>query len=524
MKKVIYTIILFTIFMITPNALSFNIDMDKINISSSADELTKDLDNSYKIDTTSFGKKVVEDKKAEEIAIALTKIAKTKNVSKDDIIDYMYVSGGANAISSSILVDSYIGELNNHDLSYDRINNIRVIKSDEGILTFVYISNALVDNKKEDIVFTYWLKEQNNTYKLYYPVVNLGEDLEAYFNNITSVELEGNIIGESYNKVSLNNNSKDDQKLTTLFNNNKNKVVSISGLKDGGVDNFGNGFFIRKGIIVTTWTLLEDILNKDEYMYVNDSNNNTYQVDKVIAADTKYNVVILKLKEEVGEPVTLIDTDSLTKNETIYTINSKENVGFLINYGTYINNNDGIINNLLPLKKADQGSILLNSEGNVFGFNTSDNINSPESIAHSTDYLMSLQEKLNNLDFSSITGEEITNFKNNYYVTYDEEKEFNNVKDNIWDVYKKIGKLEDTINLDIIKKSYKNNILTIRYKNNYTDSLNTLYLLSDYIDELENEGYKCTYNSLNKYIYKNDKYKIIIKENMNYLIIIMMEV
>jgi hypothetical protein len=137
---------------------------------------------------------------------------------------------------------------------------------------------------------------------------------------------------------------------------------------------------------------------------------------------------------------------------------------------------------------------------------------------------MSLQEKLNNLDFNSITGEEITNFKNNYYVTYDEEKEFNNVKDNIWDVYKKIGKLEDTINLDIIKKSYKNNILTIRYKNNYTDSLNTLYLLSDYIDELENEGYKCTYNSLNKYIYKNDKYKIIIKENMNYLIIIMMEV
>jgi hypothetical protein len=115
----------------------------------------------------------------------------------------------------------------------------------------------------------------------------------------------------------------------------------------GGVDTFGNGFFIRKGIIVTTWTLLEDILNKDEYMYVNDSNNNTYQVDKVIAADTKYNVVILKLKEEVGEPVTLINTDSLTKNETIYTINSKENVGFLINYGTYINNNDGIINNLL---------------------------------------------------------------------------------------------------------------------------------------------------------------------------------
>ena len=53
--------------------------------------------------------------------------------------------------------------------------------------------------------------------------------------------------------------------------------------------------------------------------------------------------------------------------------------------------------------------------------------------------------------------------------------------------------------------------------------IDSLYLVSNYTRELVKEGYKLTYQDNNKTIYSNKKYKIIIKDNLNYLIILIME-
>ena len=84
--------------------------------------------------------------------------------------------------------------------------------------------------------------------------------------------------------------------------------------------------------------------------------------------------------------------------------------------------------------------------------------------------------------------------------------------------------MDKTITLPLVKSSYKDGILSLRYKNSASESLSTMYLVNDYIEKLKENGYENTYDTLEKKIYKNNKYQVIIKENMSYLIILIVEV
>ena len=54
--------------------------------------------------------------------------------------------------------------------------------------------------------------------------------------------------------------------------------------------------------------------------------------------------------------------------------------------------------------------------------------------------------------------------------------------------------------------------------------IDSLYLISDYIEELANSGFQLTYEDKFKKIYINNEYKIIVKDNLNYLIILIIEI
>ena len=54
--------------------------------------------------------------------------------------------------------------------------------------------------------------------------------------------------------------------------------------------------------------------------------------------------------------------------------------------------------------------------------------------------------------------------------------------------------------------------------------IDSLYLLSKFVEDLLKQGYQLTYQDNDKVIYANNKYKIIIKNNFNYLIIVIMEI
>ena len=79
------------------------------------------------------------------------------------------------------------------------------------------------------------------------------------------------------------------------------------------------------------------------------------------------------------------------------------------------------------------------------------------------------------------------------------------------------------ITLPLIKASYVDGIVSLRYENNTSNLIDSIYLVSSFTENLINDGYEFTYSDNYKKIYKNNKYKIIIKSSLDYLIILIME-
>ena len=158
----------------------------------------------------------------------------------------------------------------------------------------------------------------------------------------------------------------------------------------GGNSVYGSAFVLRSGVVVTTWSLFIQFLSSSDFLYVNDNAGNTHVIEGIIAADTEYDVVVLKLANEAGKAVKLGDSNSLKLDDKLFTINSKNNNGFSINYGSYINTLNGKLKNMFAISSSDVGSALYNINGEVVGFNTADVTNSDLSYANSTNYLKEL--------------------------------------------------------------------------------------------------------------------------------------
>lgn len=530
MKKVLYIFIL--LFFLMTNVQAFSIDVDKINIRGKSEAIVSNLDSSYKIEANDFNNNIIYDKDINELAKTLLKIsfsADTLNDKKRDIADYMFLSNtnGADTLNGLLFIETYLKTIQEENIVIERYKDIKVTKFNENDkMVFVYIQDALVNKKKKDLVVSYWLKSNDgNNFYLFFPWITMKDDLEDYFNKLINNEEEGTYIGGSYSKLAISDNSinVDETMLHNLFNQNKNSVVQITGMSDSGANTYGSGFFIREGVIVTTWSLFLQFLTDGSYIYINDVNGNTYNVLGIVAAQVDYDVVVLKISSEVGKKVILGDSSKIVAGEKLFTINSKSNSGFAIHYGENMNVHDGRIENMLPLSNGDVGSALFNINGEVVGFNVADQLYSELSYANSTDYLKKLQVNLINMEYSNIRYTLLDTFKQNYYLDIYDEEIINNVNSKTWDKFKRIGKLEKTITLDLIKASYTDKVLSLRYKNDTAGMIDSLYLVSNYTRELVKEGYKLTYQDNNKTIYSNKKYKIIIKDNLNYLIILIME-
>lgn len=531
MKKVIYTIVLMFILINTVNA--FSIDMDKVNIRGKSDSIISNLDKTYKIETDQFSNKIIYDEEISNYAKDLLKISFSDNslsTKKQQLVDKMHMSttSGFDTLNGTLFIEYYLEEIDNKKIEVEYIDDIKIsIFNEDERMVFIYLKDALVDSKKQDIVVTYWLKSNDGiNFKLFYPWITISNDLDSYFNNLIEKEENGVFIGDSYNKMTMSSTdvSVDEKLLTSLYENNKNSVVQITGMNESGSNTYGSGFFIREGVIVTTWSLFLQFLTNSNYIYVNDVYGNVYEVLGIVSAQSDYDVVVLKISEEVGKKVVLGKSDSIKSGDKVFTINSKSNNNFSINYGSNLSNGNGRIENVFALSESDVGSALFNVSGEVIGFNVADQLYSELSYANSTDYLIELQDILVNSAYANIKYTLLDTFKQKYYLNIYEEKVINNVDSKTWDKYKSIGNLEKNIKLDLVKASYVDKILSLRYKNNVGNMIDSLYLVSSFTDDLVSEGYTLIYKDTNKLIYSNKDYKIIIKDNLNYLIILIMEI
>ena len=203
-------------------------------------------------------------------------------------------------------------------------------------------------------------------------------------------------------------------------------------------------------------------------------------------------------------------------------ISTKSSINFSISTGIVISNSK-YIQTSIPVSEADVGSPLFDKDGNVVGININKSLNSSISFAIDSDILKEIQDKFNKINFNEIKTVTFDKLKQDYYINSTSEKVYNNIPKSKWKEYSKIGDVEDNIKLTLVKASYKDGIVSLRYKNSLKGYIDNNQLINPFKAALKSSGYKEVLNTDKKSIYQNKKYKVIIMDEFNYLVIVMVK-
>ena len=436
---------------------------------------------------------------------------------------------------SGYTVPSLFSTFNEHNIRYSTFGDIRVNKLNDIMVVTVVLPNVEMKEESKDdytkyeivntnLVIYYYYKLQGTEYKLYYLFGSTTENLENYSYEVESLESENtnNIastynseLSEIYNFDKLNNLP--DETLNSIYNANKPYIVTISGIAHTGISVSANGFFIKDNLVVTTWSFLEKALTEAQEIAILDSNGRTYQSEGIVTINQNTNVAIIKTSESADGCVKIGDSSSLNVEDVDIAISSKSGLGLTTQKGIIIANGS-YIQSSIPLSQVDEGSPLYNENGEVIGMNTAYSVNTDISMAINSNVLKEIQEKFKNEnEIKSVPFEQLK--EKYFYKNQNEEKKINNVSDKIWNEYKEIGNIEENIVLTETKRFYKNKKLSVRYRNDIIDSLDTSMLVQPYISALEEQGYKNILEDENKIIYTNDKYRVVIQIELNYLMV-----
>ena len=440
---------------------------------------------------------------------------------------------------SEFAVPQLFNKLNELGIIYNSYGDIRVTIKDNLALSMVLLPNVKIkEENKEDkekynikeenlILYYYYIKIDDN-YRLAYLYGEYGEDVQKYFDELENSESSGTKAISSYetNLSSLYNydkvNSITDDELNQIYNKNISNLVYLSSYYNNSIMNNANGFLITDGIVATTWNFLEKSLMDSQFITIRDNNSNVYEIDGIITASPEEDIALIKLKNATKSTISLAGTTELKTEDPLIAISTKSGVSYSIQKGIVISNDD-YIQSSIPLSTTDEGSILLNVDGNVVGMNTSKSTDTSISIAIKKEVLKEAKDKFSNIDFNSIKTITFEKLKENYYVKYNNENVINDIPSRIWKKYSKIGDIENNIKLELIKASYDNGVVSLRYKNEIKDYISSMQFAASYKEQLLQDGYKEILNSDEKCIYQNNKYKIIIMSEFDYLIVVMVK-
>jgi len=442
---------------------------------------------------------------------------------------------------SGFVVPGMFNLLNELDITYNSFGNIRVSKSGDRVFSSVTLLNVRMKEEnadepmKYDIIETnitlyYTFKELNGKYMIYHIIGEYGDDIGDYFAEVDNNETKGTMqmapiyessLQDIYSYAKLN--AITDDKIEKIYNDNKNNIVILNSYYNNCVTASANGFFINDGLLVTSWSFLEKSLVSSQRISVTDELGNPLELDGIVTINPETDVAVLKLKNKSGSYVTLANSKNLNIEDPVMTITSKTGIGLTIQKGIVISN-DGYIQSAIPLVESDSGSPLINEDGLVVGLNTSKQLNSSASLAVGSAVLKEIQDKFKDIKFEDINTISFETLKEDYYyVKYNDEEIKNNIPKNKWNTYKKIGNIEKTIDLELVKANYSDGIISLRYKNSIPDYIDTMQLSSAFREELKQEKFKEVLKSNQKYIYENNKYKVIIMDEFDYLIVVMVK-
>ena len=433
---------------------------------------------------------------------------------------------------TSYIIPNFFLLIDNFDIDYKQFDNIEVAIVDDGFIGVATLDNIkmkVADEEKPkefktieaDLKLYYLFKEYKGEYYLYYMYGEYDNSLEKYNEEIANEEYSGvhgiNLYdskwSELYDFSNVNKLTKQD--LQKIYNNSKNNIVIFNAMYDQSSIASANGMFINEDLVVTTWSYLEKALLRANSLTVKDANDNYLTIDGVVTIDVDKDLAVLKVSGGKANGVKFGTTPKV--EDAVILISSKTGAELSTNVGITISI-DNLITTTIPTVDSEEGAPLFNAKGEVIGMNNSNVINSSISKAYLNKYLIKLQEKFqNNTDVSYVPFDEL---KNSYYVKYGTDKVVNNIDEKVWNKYKKIGDLENSINAELIKVSYEDNVLSLRYKNNLKQFFGNMQLASKFINELKNDNYEELVNETNKKVYTNDNYRVTIMSEFNYLILV----
>lgn len=566
-KKLFFLPLLFCAFMIQADAAgSFQIDLDQLDKEQSiGNTINQSVDNSYKIDYQAqtneeeqeiarLSRKVVYllvGNENTEFTVenymyrkeTLQDMCYDPDIPKDENGDYDFTSQeAADSFIMSYFVGGLFKNIARNNPTYKKVGQPIVIKGEDRYLSTIAISDFTYndydnDNPMEiirsttDVIFYLEFKKDGEEWKLSYANAHFSDDTDQYFEDLTEQE-----DSSSYN-VEMDFEDLKDQfdfsKLEKvgegtwekLYNSNKRNSVILNSYYRNNVVNTANGFYLRKGVIVTTWSFVQKALQDSQYISITDSSGKAHVMEGVIYVNEDVDLVLIKQEDESGTTPTLTSSTKLQSEDPVFMISSKLGYTLKLSSGLYISTTNDKIKNVLPLTENDQGSPLYNIDGTIIGININEVVNNNFSNAMSMDLIQELQNQLKNQDFDAINAISFDNLKEQYFYTGENEETVKkNIKDRIWNKYKKIGNLEENIHLELVKASYKNKTLSLRYKNGISNFVSSMSLSKQYRSALIEDGYEEKFSSQDKYIYENKEYKIVLMDAFDYLIIIITEV
>ena len=148
-------------------------------------------------------------------------------------------------------------------------------------------------------------------------------------------------------------------------------------------------------------------------------------------------------------------------------------------------------------------------------------VNTSISYVTSLNIISQYSKIFKEIDFEQIKSITFEELKEKYYIRFNDEKRTNNIPNSIWNKFNKVENLEECIPLELIKASYIDNTICLKYKNEINEYIGSIQLAADYIENLLNNGYYEVSISSTKSIYENKKYRITIMQEFDYLIVIM---
>ncbi len=567
-KKLIILAILFLIPVVSAATSSFHIDYSKLSFvtNSKKEQLLSQFQKKYQL-TYSISSK---DSELEETIKELTKkttyllfgefnqkeessedyykrkkdwyqlrydpeIPKDANSNKLDMESQEYQDD----LVSGLAIAQVFNQVTELGIIYHSYGDIHVSIGQDMILSTIVLPQVIVkvqssDNPMEyqyeetDYLMHYFYKKKDTEWKLYYVFGENVSDTNSYFYEIEEQESTMMSIIPSYSSElstiyhfnQIESISSND--LNQIYEKNQNNLVYLTSYYNNQIISSGNGLFIADGLIVTTWSFLEKSLRDAQTITV-EGNHTTYEIEGIVTGNPDSDLVVIKLKEQNHSYVILADNSTIQKENPAIMISSKLGVNSSIQTGIVLSNED-YLQTSIPFSNIDEGSPIFNQQGQVIGIATSKSTNSSISYAINSSGLNEIQNKFLGISFDQIKTISFQELKEKYYyIKYNDEMVKNNIPTSKWKEFSKIGKVEKTISMPLIKASYKDNIVSLRYQNPISQIVDGMLLVEDFKTQLIKDGYQEIMKDDKKSIYQNKKYQVILMEEFDYLIVLMVK-